>query len=173
MAAGKFSMQSSANSTVANNAEDPNAPLDSRIYTMRSQLRDPWRNLLQTAGHAKKAYLSSNVPGENAQKILDAQTDILKNSREQIQTISWLILLDFADFLIKNTPQVWQSLSDPNVSLSPAETALKNAIVNTVLNQTFVNDPECRAKHFFGKDELYKKFGVAVIERGVDKNNRN
>lgn len=140
IAAGKFSMQSTGNTSNTNVAEDPNAPLDSRIYTMRSQFRDTWRNLLQTAGHAKKAYLSSNVPGEDAQKILDVQIDILKNAREQIQTISWLILLDFAEFLQNNTPNVWKWLTDPSVSLSPSETALKNAIVNTVLNQTFVND---------------------------------
>ena len=136
---------------------------------MRSQMRDPWRNILQSAGHAKKAYLSSNVPGEDAQKILDAQTDILKNAREQIQTISWLILLDFADFLINNTPKVWQSLSDPSVSLDSSETALKNAIVNTVLNTAFVNNLNAVPSSFLSETSYTKASVLPSLKEALIK----
>lgn len=162
IAAGQFSEQSAANNNDPNAPEDPNAPLDSRIYTMRSQFRDTWRNLLQTAGHAKKAYdNSTSDDSDNDDAVAAARVDILKNAREQIQTISWLILLDFAEFLQNNTPNVWGWFSDSSVSLSASETALKNAIVNTVLNQTFVNDLNASPSTFL-KDTGYTKTNVVL-----------
>ena len=74
-------------------------------------------------------------------------------------------MLDFADFLIKNTPKVWQSLSDPNAPLDPAETALKNAIVNTVLNQTFVNDLNAVPSTFLDKTSYTKNSVLRSLKK--------
>jgi hypothetical protein len=136
IAAGKASEQ------ILTAGGSPDALFDSRVHVMRSQFRDPWKNLLQTASHAKNAILRSEIPGENAQSIIDAQKDIIKTSREQIQTISWLILLDFANFLAANMPRVWQNLNNQAVSpaLNPAETALVNVLTNTTLEASFANN---------------------------------
>jgi hypothetical protein len=165
IAAGKFTEEAAADTNDPNAPEDPNAPLDSRIYTMRSQFRDPWRNLLQTAGQAKKAHTNSTSDdSDDADEIAAAKEDILKNAREQIQTISWLILLDFAEFLQKTTPNVWKYLSDPSVSLSSSETALKNAIVNTVLNQTFINDLNASESTFLKNTDYPKEFVLGSLK---------
>src|SRR5690606_1921686 len=50
--------------TGSSGAADADAPIDSRVYLMRSQFRDPWKNLLQSAAHAKKAVERSEDPGE-------------------------------------------------------------------------------------------------------------
>ncbi len=139
IAAGKFSVQ---NSTTTNGTPDPNAPIDSRVYVMRSQLRDPWKNLLQTAAYAQKAVNASEVVGENAGKIIEAQKDILKTAREQIQNISWLILLDFANFLEDNMPRIWDTLNNRAVSptLKTEETTLVNVLSNTTLETAFATN---------------------------------
>lgn len=128
IAAGKFSEKSPDDPT------NPDKPIDSRVYTMRSQFRDPWKNLLQTASYAKKAALSSVVPDEDESDINSAQKDIIKTAREQIQTISWLILLDFANYLKENLPNVWAALNTPSLEaqLTAPELTLVNVLKNTV-----------------------------------------
>ncbi|HSK74533.1 MAG TPA: hypothetical protein VK892_22720, partial [Pyrinomonadaceae bacterium] len=109
---------------------------------MRSQLRDPWRNLLQTASHAQKAFLDSFKKEPNAAENVAARADIIKNSREQIQTISWLILLDFANFLEENMPRIWDTLNNRTVTpaLTTDEDKLVNVLKNTVLPADFANN---------------------------------
>ncbi|HEY8561387.1 MAG TPA: hypothetical protein VIL74_13505 [Pyrinomonadaceae bacterium] len=138
IAAGKFAEKANASGRAA----DPNAPLDARVYLMRAQFRDPWRNLLQTAAHAKKAAAASEVSGENAQKIRSAQENIVKTAREQIQTVSWLILLDFANYLHEHLPRVWNAVhaQASSRSLNAAERALFDALENTTLDGDFAAD---------------------------------
>ena len=109
---------------------------DSRTYLMRSIFRDPWKNLLQTAAHAKSAV--EKRPDDEDQPVA-VINDLLKNSREQIQTISWLILLDLANFLSEEMPRIWNSLNGAAVSpdLTSEEIALVSAITDTTLGNDF------------------------------------
>jgi len=131
MAAGK--------SSTADESKQQTSQPDSRIYLMRSQFRDPWKSLLQTAKNAKAAFNESN---SNDAKNIAARLDIVKTSREQIQTISWLVLLDFANFLSEKMPRIWRTMNGQTVSLalSPDETKLVSAITNTILETNFAND---------------------------------
>jgi hypothetical protein len=131
MAAGK--------SSTANIGGQPAAPPDSRVYLMRSIFRDPWKNLLQTAAHAKSAV---EKRPDNKDQPVAVISDLLKVSREQIQTISWLILLDFANFLADNLPRIWNSLNGAAVTpaLNNAENVLVSAIANTTLENDFAAD---------------------------------
>jgi len=128
MAAGNASTGGSGDSST-------DASPDSRVFLIRSQFRDPWKSLLQTASHAKTALDESG----SDQKAVDARKDIIKNSREQIQTVSWLITLDFANFLAANLPRVWNALNNRAVSpaLNTAETNLVSVIANTTLDANF------------------------------------
>ncbi len=94
---------------------------------------------MQTAKNAKKAFNESN---SNDAKNIAARFDIVKTSREQIQTISWLILLDFADFLSEKMPRIWRTLNGQTVSptITRDETNLINAITNTILESNFAAD---------------------------------
>ncbi len=127
IAAGKASAQSSNNPA--------NAPVDSRVYLMRSIFRDPWKSLLQTAAHAKSALAESNT---NDAKDVASRKNIVKGSREQIQTASWLILLDFAKFLAEELPRIWNKLN--NLTVSPALTNAENTLVNAITNVTLENN---------------------------------
>lgn len=134
-----MSAGSAATDADGNPAED--APPDSRTILMRSQFRDPWKNLLQTAQFTTDS-LAETFDGDGQPD--DVKDELLKGAREQIQSISWLVLLDFADFLMENLPRVWNSLN--NAAVSPAldddESDLVAAITNTVLTNTFETDVE-------------------------------
>jgi hypothetical protein len=142
IAAGEYSEKKTVASSGTGEPEDPNAPIDSRVYQMRAQFRDPWRNLLQTASYARKAALASEVAGEDAAKIKSAQNDIVKTAREQIQTISWLILLDFANYLKDNLPRNWDALKTPSLfsGLHPEEKVLYNVLSDTKLETVFADN---------------------------------
>lgn len=146
MAAGKAS-------TATNKQEDPKP--DSRIYLMRSQFRDPWKSLLQTAEKAKRVWAEPLPTDANdVPKAITARFGVAATSREQIQTISWLILIDFANFLANNLPRVWQSLNGQAITLNPDEDALKKVIENTKLSDAFEGDLTASESNFL-KDSNY------------------
>ena len=134
---------SAGKSLTATVGGQPTAPPDSRTYLMRSIFRDPWKNLLQTATSAAKA-LNTPLPSDanDVPKAIAARFEVVKTSREQIQTISWLILLDFANFLSGEMPRIWKSLNGETVTpaLNNAENALVSAISNTTLENDFAAD---------------------------------
>ncbi|MEO6587741.1 MAG: hypothetical protein ABIP06_00305 [Pyrinomonadaceae bacterium] len=144
MAAGK------AAANISGGAISGDAPMDSRVYVMRSQFRDPWKNLLQSAAQARKSVNATYIESDKVKTQPKSTVDeLLKNSREQIQTISWLILLDFANYLAANLPRVWQSLNGDSVTLNAAENTLKNALINTKLGNDFLLDEKANPKSFF------------------------
>ena len=148
IAAGKFSAPTTASTTTVG-AADPNAPIDSRVYLMRSQFRDPWKNLLQTAAQAQSALITSGKPtgldltkDGNLKKLTDEQAKIITAAREQIQTISWLILLDFAKYLDENLPRIWAAVKDNKLrkDLNGAEQILFDILQSTKLGNDFASD---------------------------------
>ena len=143
MAAGKSAAK------ISGGAAATDAPMDTRVYVMRSQFRDPWKNLLQSAAQARKTVNATYIESDKVKPQPKATVDeLLKNSREQIQTISWLILLDFANYLAANLPRVWQSLNGDLITLNAAENVLKNALVNTKLSNDFLLDAAANPKSF-------------------------
>jgi hypothetical protein len=120
---------------------DPQPPsavkvADPRMMLMWSQVTEPWSRLLETAAAAKTA--STPDPNlSNDKTILQAETDRwIKGLREQIQTVSWYILLDFAKLLEQYLPNVWATLTGhslPDPPLSTQENALLAALASTTI----------------------------------------
>lgn len=89
-----------------------------------NQVKAPWENLLESA--LTLGNMSKDKPFEEAKaygvddKIDKAKKEILENpsyksalvsAREQLQTGSWYILLDFAKFLQEYVPNVWRAIT--------------------------------------------------------------
>lgn len=140
-------------STRASGGSSTDSPPDSRVILMRSQFRDPWKSLLQTAWHAKIALGESSG---NDQRAIHDRKNIVKTSREQIQTVSWLILLDLANFLAENLPRVWDNLNNRAVSpaLNAAETNLVNVMTNTTLEAGFATNLKLETNYTQVKNSL-------------------
>ena len=138
---------------------------DSRYLLLNSIFRDPWKSLLQTVGHTKTAIAAKYTEnGTEKSQPENVKNDLLKRSRDQVQAISWLILLDLADFLQTNLPKIWKALKGEAVTLNNEETKLKNAIIATAPNSTFnadINAPNASDSKFL-KGSIYTKANVSA-----------
>jgi hypothetical protein len=105
-------------------------PPDPREVVARAQVIEPWKSLIDQAAETREIL---TTPDEDGNYLPGPRRDaLLKTSREQLQSISWLILLDFATYLEKHMPRVWNALnSSPPPDLSTEEDALLAAIQGT------------------------------------------
>jgi hypothetical protein len=149
-------MAAGSAATVSGGSTGNDVP-DSRTLLMRAQFRDPWKSLLQTAQHTNNAIQAGEDADDDQPEEIKA--DLLNGSRDQMQTMSWLALLDFADFLINEIPRVWAALNNDPVSpaLSDEEDELKDVITKTVLNSVFNADVEQGGAGKFLKGTAYTK----------------
>jgi hypothetical protein len=99
-----------------NEAEDKTLISDPRRILFESEVIAPWKALVEKAAYVKDQFPSvmpnypepfDDPPGSDPSK-----GDVLKSTREQIQTGSWYILLDFANFLENHLPEVWKVIKD-------------------------------------------------------------
>ena len=107
-----------------------------RKILFRTQVTEPWKNLITTALDTRTtmsegtAEAASGDASDRAQAGQDA-VRLLKSTREQIQTVSWLILLDLADYLHQYLPDVWTAIKDNTSADTQPEIDLLNALAQT------------------------------------------
>ncbi len=120
-------------------------PPDPRMHLFWSKVTEPWKKLLEQADVADALNSGSPVPTTVGDPIppptplptasLPAN---LKSIREQIQTGSWYIVLDFANLLMKQTPRVWRLLNGQSPEAGDAPfNANESALVNAINATTF------------------------------------
>ncbi|MFM7102955.1 MAG: hypothetical protein ACKO3N_17510 [Verrucomicrobiota bacterium] len=97
-----------------------------RKILFRTLVADPWKNLISQAASAQKSMTEPPPDGSG----LPDLTDSRKKSREQIQLVAWLVLLDFAQFLKEQLPKVSQVIAGTLArgQLTPAEENLLLAL---------------------------------------------
>lgn len=121
---------------------------DPRMILFWSQVTEPWKKLLEQAANGSKLNQGSKLPDDPnsppplPQFLSDANTAATTQTmREQIQTGSWYILLDFANLLEAQTPRVWRLLKGQSPLagepvFNAGEQALATAITNTSFSLT-------------------------------------
>ncbi len=100
-----------------------------RKILFRTLVADPWKNLISQAASAQNSMTEAPPDGSSLPDLTDAR----KKSREQIQLVSWLVLLDFAQFLKEQLPKVSQVIGG-TLARSQLSTAEDNLL--TALDQT-------------------------------------
>jgi hypothetical protein len=139
------------------NDDDPVVPIapppDPRMHLFWSQVTEPWKKLIEQSGVAAQTKTVSEIPtnpdpsdpSNNPLPTHPMPDDVfassMKAKREQIQTGSWYIILDFANLLKTQTPRVWRLLNNqpPEASDPPFnshETALADAIKSTTFDMS-------------------------------------
>jgi hypothetical protein len=109
-------------------------PSDSRHAMRSTQILDPWRNVIDIAARAVSAeFFGDKQPSPDERKAL------IKESRAQIQTVSWYILLDFAKYLIAYVPEVGKEIVGQPASPSDKESELIQALKSYALSQAVVS----------------------------------
>jgi hypothetical protein len=121
-----------------------------RKIHFRTQIAEPWKSLLERADAINQLKANSS-PAPLPPDLVTA----VKDSREQMQTMSWYILLDLSKYLSQYLPNLWaviidatknaSALSDPNeVKLYNAlndiapSVALKTALANAFYSENSV-----------------------------------
>jgi len=97
----------------------------------------PWKLLLEQAEFKKMAADNSfSNFGSDATAQANDRQRLLRTSRDELQTGSWYVLLDFANFLQSNLPDIWQVLKgDKEIStLDDGGQALANVLRGTTLS---------------------------------------
>lgn len=121
----------------------PPKTVDPRMMLVWLHVTEPWKRLLENAqsrGVMQRTKLpldpSSPSKDEPMSHDLTALASSVKASREQIQTVSWYVLLDFAKFIEQYMANVWQQLigQTPQPSLSADQLALVQALTSTILD---------------------------------------
>jgi hypothetical protein len=113
---------------------------DPRMLLFWTQVTEPWKRLIEQANTARKIHKGEsdlNVPSrdeplrDDDPKAPNALTNALKVTREQLQTVSWYILLDFANLLEKFAEDVWRVLlgQSPQIPLTTAQNGLITVLV--------------------------------------------
>lgn len=116
-----------------------NQPLGPREVLFRSQVTEPWKQLVARAA-AVKTILAATIPDVTPAEELELKRQLRENAREQIQTGSWYVLLDFAKYLQDHLPGVWTRLETgeaPSGGLSTEESNLVTALVGTTASDAF------------------------------------
>jgi hypothetical protein len=127
---------------------EPIAPApDPRMHLFWSKVTEPWKKLIEQSGVAAQTKTVSEIPTDpdpNNPPPTHTMPDgafasSLKAKREQIQTGSWYIILDFANLLMEQTPRVWRLLNgQAPVASDPPYNQAEQDLVNAINGTTFV-----------------------------------
>jgi hypothetical protein len=119
-------------------------PPDPRMMLVWTTITEPWKRLLEQA-QAARAMQNAPAPGappsNDAAMPASAKNASVKATREQLQTVSWYVLLDFVKFLEEHMASVWRALrgQTPQPPLTPEQTTLVTALTNTSLSEALTS----------------------------------
>lgn len=119
---------------------------DHRMTLLEADVVAPWKALLEQAQNVKDQ-LADDKTVDTFNEVLDKpppdnnpdKKDIIKTTREQIQTASWYILLDLAKFLENNLSNVWKKITDQELErdISEEEQELIDLLSSAVIGGNF------------------------------------
>src|SRR6185503_21365002 len=96
---------------------EPQPISDPRMILFWSGGTEPWKKLLEQAANGSQMNKGAKIPDDpNAvpppplNLNADNTAKTVQLAREQIQTGSWYVLLNFANLLAEQTPRVWRLL---------------------------------------------------------------
>jgi hypothetical protein len=104
-----------------------------RKIHFRMTVAEPWKSLLERADSTAKILVESQT-AEEPPTAEDTRT-LIRNSREQMQTMSWYVMLDMARYFAKYLPNVWSVVRGNKTPSSLANQAEKN-LYNALLAMT-------------------------------------
>ncbi len=104
--------------------------IDPRIALLRKQVVEPW-NQVNARAAAVENILREAREGSSPASFVDREA-LRKDAREQVQTISWYVLLDLARYLEDHIPHVSTALAGGTAALSAAEASLLELLTTCI-----------------------------------------
>lgn len=142
--------------TQPNPAGQPQStPLDARQMLLKTQVIGPLFNLETLAGLTFSATQKNpdiSGSGPDPSKI----PDILRHGNDQIQQISWYVLLDLAKYLESNANDLWQVINNQASAstLSPAAQTVLSTLTKTIDMDSTTNLVQALQQAYAASDQL-------------------
>lgn len=118
---------------------DPASALmgDARLVAFRNRVTEPWKRLLERAAQARRTDEDNDSGVMPSHKLLQSR----KSLREQVQTVSWYVLLDLATLLEQHLPSVAAVLlrQKPVPNGAPKAAALAEALAAAAVSDALAN----------------------------------
>ena len=96
----------------ASAASSPATGITARMTQFKMEVTEPWKNLIRASYAAQVSLTQSKPPGMADSEPSDVRAQRVYTLNLQWQMQSWLILLDFADFLAVHLPDVWNAVAN-------------------------------------------------------------
>lgn len=111
--------------------------MDPRKALFLSQVTAPWKALVEQEKSVKEAWHNADDKSSNA---ITKFREVIENTRSQIQTGSWYILLDFAKFIDAYLPDLWNAaaISDSTDPKRKLYDALKSTKLEDKLREDII-----------------------------------
>jgi hypothetical protein len=111
--------------------DPPPTPIDGRQMLLKSQILGPW-SVLDGVAEAAYGRVSANEPHDES--TTDQKRKILQQANDQIQALSWYVLLDLARYFERYLPSLWQEIQagGNGTTLPPPEQAILNTLNGTL-----------------------------------------
>ena len=104
-----------------------------RKIHFRTQIAEPWKSLLDRAEEFNRLKADSKESPTPAE-----QLSALKDSRDQMQTMSWYILLDLSKYLSQYLPNLWAVILDDQKNATHLSDANEATLYNALAGITAV-----------------------------------
>ena len=114
-----------------------------RLSQFQMEVAEPWKNLIRTSYRMSGMISAVTVPDPNGEDPLAKRQRLFESNLQQ-QQISWLLLLDFADFLTTHLNDLWNVIAHDGVgldSLSPQRKALYDWLGRTTAGTSTAMSP--------------------------------
>ena len=145
-------------------------PPDKRTLLFMAQVTEPWKRLIERAFAIDKLQRpSTTVPNDDQPYKPEAIPVLIKTNREQIQTTSWYVLLDFAKLLKQYLPNVWNSIMGEALTgpLTGDENTLVSALTTTTISNAYASDLVQNSVYATTDVKLNLRDAVQAIQGGV------
>lgn len=125
---------------IANPVPASDSGIDHYKEVFYSDVIGPWKALMEQAEIVQSSICTENNHPPNFDwSFVKSKTDnakIMQTTRDEIQTGSWYVLLDFAKFLSQHLPRVWSVLTQETSrkTLTSKERGLVDALHETKIN---------------------------------------
>jgi hypothetical protein len=140
----------------------------SRKILLRKEVIEPWKSLVRRAQDVRASFVGP-FTGDDRPPTATEKAARLRLEREQIQTVSWFVLLDFAKYLAAYVKPVWRAVIDPSRAdaLTDPERQLFDALgavtLSTTLRERLCHDTELSG----AGNEIYPLANVVPSLRGA------
>ena len=105
----------------------PDTGVTARMTQFKMEVAEPWKNLIRASFVAGESLREQKADGLSGSEKGELKNDRLYTLNLQWQMQSWLILLDFADYLAVHLPEVWNAVAN-NVPLTDAPSSPRRVL---------------------------------------------